>query len=187
VTRAPGASRRALGVVAVVLIAGGCASTSGLDIGYPAASANRAMLGSVAPLRIGISPVVDRRLDAVRIGSAAKGGADIVTSRPVPEIVHDALATEIGKNGHAVVTTDADAILAAEVDEFWLDIVPGYPEIQYVGKVATFVQSVTLCAIVLRVPFVLYLSLACAAVGVVSGANYVRYSLSGPQHQPRNR
>ena len=54
----------------------------------------------------------------------------------MPEIVHDALATEIGKNGHAVVTTDADAILAAEVDEFWLDIVPGYPEIQYVGKVA---------------------------------------------------
>jgi phosphatidylglycerophosphate synthase len=59
--------------------------------------------------------------------------------------------------------------------------------VEYVGKVATFVQSVTLCAIVLRVPFVLYLSLACAAVGVVSGANYVRYSLSGPQHQPRNR
>jgi uncharacterized lipoprotein YajG len=136
VTRARGACRRGLGVLAVLLIAGGCASSSGLDIGYPAASANRAMLGSVAPLRIGISPVVDRRLDAVRIGSASKGGQDLVTSRPVPEIVHDALVTEIGKNGHAVVTADTDAILTAEVDEFWLDIVPGYPETHYVGKVA---------------------------------------------------
>jgi hypothetical protein len=57
------------------------------------------MLGSVAPLRIGISPVVDRRLDAVRIGSAAKGGADIVTSRPVPEIVHDASRRRSARTG----------------------------------------------------------------------------------------
>ena len=27
-------------------------------------------------------------------------------------------------------------MLAAEVDEFWLDIVPGYPGTHYVGKVA---------------------------------------------------
>jgi hypothetical protein len=120
----------------VLLTAGGCgASTNALDVGYPAAGANRAMLGSIAPLRIGISPIVDRRADALRIGSAPKGGKDIVTSRPVPEIVHDALVTEIGKNGHAVVTVDTDAVLAAEVDEFWLDIIPGYPDTHYVGKV----------------------------------------------------
>ena len=129
------AARRGLAAVAVLLIAGGCASTTTLDVGYPAAGANRAMLGSIAPLRIGISPIVDRRVDALRIGSAPKDGKDIVTSRPVPDIVHDALATEIGKNGHAVVTVDTDAVLAAEVDEFWLDIVPGYPDSHYVGRV----------------------------------------------------
>ena len=123
-------------MLAVLLLTGGCgASTNALDVGYPAAGANRAMLGSIAPLRIGISPIVDRRADALRIGSAPKGGKDVVTSRPVPDIVHDALATEIGKNGHAVVTDDTDAVLAAEVDEFWLDIVPGYPDTHYVGKV----------------------------------------------------
>jgi hypothetical protein len=121
----------------VLLIAGGCgASSNALDVGYPAAGVNRAMLGSIAPLRIGISAIVDRRADVLRIGSAPKGGKDIVTSRPVPGIVHDALATEIGKNGHAVVIADTDAILVAEVDEFWLDIVPGYPDTHYVGKVA---------------------------------------------------
>ena len=130
------AARRGLAVVAVLLVAGGCgASTTTLDVGYPAAGANRAMLGSIAPLRIAISPIVDRRADALRIGSAPKGGKDITTSRPVPDIVHDAIVTEIGKNGHAVVTVDTDAVVAAEVDEFWLDIVPGYPDTHYVGKV----------------------------------------------------
>jgi hypothetical protein len=131
------AARRGLEILAVLLIAGGCsASTNTLDVGYPAAGANRAMLGSIAPLRIGISPIVDRRTDALRIGSAPQGGKDIATSRPVPDIVHDALVTEIGKNGHTLVTTDSDAVLAAEVDEFWLDVIPGYPDIHYVGKVA---------------------------------------------------
>jgi CDP-diacylglycerol--glycerol-3-phosphate 3-phosphatidyltransferase len=49
--------------------------------------------------------------------------------------------------------------------------------VEYVGKVATFVQSVTLAVIILGTPWALYLSLACAVVGVVSGMNYVRYSL----------
>jgi hypothetical protein len=130
-------TRRVLECLAVLLIAGGCgASTDTLDVGYPAAGANRAMLGSITPLRIGISPIVDRRVEAQRIGSTPKGGKDIVTSRPVPEIVHDALVTEIGKNGHAVVTAETDVVLATEVDEFWLDIVPGYPDTHYVAKVA---------------------------------------------------
>jgi phosphatidylglycerophosphate synthase len=52
--------------------------------------------------------------------------------------------------------------------------------VEYVGKVATFVQSVTLGAIILEVPWALYLALACAVVGVFSGANYVHYSLGVP-------
>ena len=129
--------RRVPGMLFLLLIAGGCsASINTLDVGYPAAGVNRATLGSIAPLRIEIGPVADRRTDALRIGSAPKDGKDIVTTRPVPDIVHDALVTEIGKNGHAVVTGDKDAVLAAEVDEFWLDIVTGYPETHYVGRVA---------------------------------------------------
>jgi hypothetical protein len=121
----------------LLLIAGGCStSINTLDVGYPAAGANRATLASIAPLRIEIGPVADRRVEALRIGSAPNDGGDIVTSRPVPDIVHDALVTEIGKNGHAVATGDKDVVLAPEVDEFWLDIVTGYPETHYVGRVA---------------------------------------------------
>jgi phosphatidylglycerophosphate synthase len=55
--------------------------------------------------------------------------------------------------------------------------------VEYVGKVATFVQSVTLGAIILEIPWALHLALACAVVGVFAGANYVRYSLGVPERQ----
>jgi uncharacterized lipoprotein YajG len=128
--------RRALAIVLVSLLVAGCgASTATLDVGYPASGARPAMLASVPPLRIEIPPLVDRRVDALHIGSTPDKGA-ITTSRPVPDILRDALVTELGKNGHLVVDVGQDAILAGEVEEFWLDIVPGYPEIHYVGRVA---------------------------------------------------
>jgi hypothetical protein len=43
---------------------------------------------------------------------------------------------EIGKNGHAVVTERGDVVLAADVEEFWLDAVTGHTTTLYVGKVA---------------------------------------------------
>jgi len=126
----------------VSLVVAGCgASTTTLDVGYPADGARRAMLASVPALRIEIPPLVDRRVDARRIGAPDKDSS-ITTSRPVPDIVREALVTELGKNGHVVVDADQDAILAGEVDEFWLDIVPGYPEIHYVGRVALAVVVV---------------------------------------------
>jgi hypothetical protein len=135
--------RRTLAVAFVGLAVAGCgASSTKLDVGYPAEGAHRAMLASVPPLRIEIPPLVDRRIDARRIGATPDKGPSITTSRPVPEIVRDALVTELGKNGHVVVDAGQDAILAAEVDEFWLDIVPGYPEIHYVGRVALAVVLV---------------------------------------------
>jgi phosphatidylglycerophosphate synthase len=58
--------------------------------------------------------------------------------------------------------------------------VPLY-HVEYVGKVTTAIQSVTLGAIILDVPWALYLAIACAVVGVVSGANYARYARSAPR------
>jgi len=55
--------------------------------------------------------------------------------------------------------------------------------VELIGKVATFVQSVTVGVIILGVPWAVFASLACAAVGVLSGANYVRYSLAAPPEQ----
>ena len=112
----------------------GCARNQGLDVRYPEAGVNRALLASVPPQRVGISPVVDRRLDTSRIGSLPKGRG-IVTRRPVSDIVRDALTVEVSRNGHAVLPDAQDVVLAAEVEEFWLDVVVGRSHAQYVGKV----------------------------------------------------
>ena len=135
--RRPGALRALVSLV-VLLIAGGCssASTNGLDVGYPEAGANRAMLAGITPLRMAIGPVIDRRADAVRVGSSPLDKKDIVTRRPVTDIVRDALVVELGTNGHAVVGTGADAAFAVDIDEFWLDLLPSYGATHYVGKVA---------------------------------------------------
>jgi hypothetical protein len=113
----------------------GCAGNQRLDVSYPEAGVNRALLASVPPQRVGISPVVDRRLDTSRIGSVPNDGRAIVTRRPVSDIVRDALTIEVSRNGHAVLPDAQDVVLAAAVEEFWLDVVVGRSHAQYVGKV----------------------------------------------------
>jgi len=121
--------------LAVLAVSGCGASRSGLDVRYPEAGVNRSMLASAPPRRVEITPVADRRLDTTRIGTRPKDGGDIVTKRPVAEIVGDALALEIRRNGHAVVSDKKDVGLAGAVEEFRLDVVAGYSSTQYVGRV----------------------------------------------------
>ncbi len=49
--------------------------------------------------------------------------------------------------------------------------------VEPVGKVATFVQSMTLAAILLELSWAPWLAVACAVVGIAAGASYLRYSL----------
>jgi len=131
-----GRSLSPLVILLAALALSGCgAARSGLDVRYPEAGVHRSLLASAPPRRVEITPVADRRMDTARIGSKPKDGGDIVTSRPVTEIVGEALALEIGKNGHTVVSDKRDVILAAAVEEFRLDVVTGYSSTQYVGRV----------------------------------------------------
>lgn len=118
----------------VLLAAAGC-GVSGLEVRYPEAGAHAGMLASAAPRRVEIGRVVDRRVDTKRIGTGGKDG-DMVTSRPVVDIVREALVVELSRNGYAVGSDGRDVIVATDVEEFWLDVVRGYAKTQYVGKVA---------------------------------------------------
>ena len=113
----------------------GCASRT-LDIGYPEAAANRALLGSVTPRRVVVAEVMDRRIDKSRVGSAPQDGKPILTGRPVPDIVRDALVVELQKNGHEVVAGGGDVVVAADVEEFSLGAVGRAEETRYLGRVA---------------------------------------------------
>jgi hypothetical protein len=113
----------------------GCAGPS-LDIGYGEPAANRALLASVAPRRVVVPAVTDRRANKSQIGSKPEGGKPIVTVRPVPDIVREALVVELRKNGHEVVAGPGDAIVAVDVEEFWLEAVDPSVTTLYVGRVA---------------------------------------------------
>ena len=123
------------------LAASGCGvKTAGLDVRYPEAGVNRSLLSSAPPRRVEMLPVVDRRADTRRIGT--REGGDIVTSRPVTDIVGEALLLEVKKNGHTVTADRKDVVLAAAVEEFRLDVVGAYSSTQYVGRVVLAVTLV---------------------------------------------
>ena len=128
------ATRRALGAVAMAAVLAGCAS--GLDVGYPETSANPALLAAAAPQRVALGPVTDRRLDRTRIGARPTNGKPIETSRPVADIVRDALAVELARNGHVVVPEGGDLRVTADVEDFWLETPRRDATTQYVGRVA---------------------------------------------------
>lgn len=112
----------------------GC--TSALDVGYPEAAVNPGLLASVAPRRVAVGPVTDRRADQTRIGARPENGKPISTAKPVAEIVRDALVVELTRNGHAVVPEGGDVRVAADVDDFWLDTAGREGSTHYVGRVA---------------------------------------------------
>jgi len=126
---------RTLRLLAVLVVAAGCTSAHGVDVGYPAAGVNRALLASAAPRRVALGPVTDRRQDT-RLGVEPLSKKDIVTRRPVTEIVREALTLELGANGLAVAADHPDVVLATDVEEFRLDVIAGRSGGQYVGKVA---------------------------------------------------
>jgi uncharacterized lipoprotein YajG len=117
-----------------LVLAAGCARR--IDVSYPESAANRALLSSVTPRRVVVAPVTDRRAEQGRIGVELPKGKPIVTARPVPDIVRDALVVELTKNGHEVVQGTGDVVVAAGVEEFWLDAVGRAASTHYVGRVA---------------------------------------------------
>jgi hypothetical protein len=115
----------------------GCSNTVAIDVAYPEAGVNRATLASVRSRRVEIRPVTDRRTDTTRVGvQPDENKTPVVTSRPVTDIVRDALVAELRRNGHVIVPDRPDVVLAADVDEFAFDTVVARSSAQYVGKVA---------------------------------------------------
>jgi len=136
--RARAAARVAI-LIALLSLVGGCASRT-LDVSYPQTEVKKALLAGVAPRRVVVAPVTDRRGDKDRIGATPEDKKPIMTARPVTEIVREAVVLEIEKNGHQVVPGPGDVVLATDVEEFWLDAIGRSKNTQYVGRVAIAVS-----------------------------------------------
>ena len=60
-------------------------------------------------------------MDTTRIGVKPNNEGDIVTSRPVADLVREALVLELSKNAHSVVSNGPEVVLAATVEDFRID------------------------------------------------------------------
>jgi hypothetical protein len=129
-------ARALVASLAALSILGGCGWISALDVRYPETAVTPAMLASVAPRRVVVGAITDQRVDKARVGNKPKNGDAILTRRPVPAIVREALVAELAKNGHTVVPEAGDFVLTADVEEFWLDAVGRNSTTLYVGRVA---------------------------------------------------
>lgn len=120
------------------LLTGGCAFTrADLNIGYDPAKAERGPLSSVEPLKISISELADSRKDKEVIGhkinSLGMETADIVTKKPVPEIMRSALMMMFEKNGHLLKDAGGQVVLDGEIKEFWLELQMNMMTIEFMG------------------------------------------------------
>ena len=128
-------------LVAVTILAlGGCAfTTATLDVGLKPTDTGRGPLSSVPPATVRVADLVDKRPDTDRIGYKKNGfgskTADVVTERPVPVIVRDAIATEFSANGHRI-GHDADLVVSGSVTTFWFELTPHFSTLEFSGTVA---------------------------------------------------
>jgi hypothetical protein len=113
-------------MLASAVLVGGCASrtvTLTLNIAYDEAAASRGPLSSVEARRIQVASLTDKLDVTTQIGyvnpELVKAKVHTVSSRPVLEIVRDALVAELEKNGHVVNSDAPDAVLSADINEFW--------------------------------------------------------------------
>lgn len=125
-------------------------------------------------------------LAARALGQVTPGGAvlDQWVDRIFTVVVVALLVAHAERNGERGVIALLALACAREIVSLpgvAIALARGKPlyHVEFVGKLATFVQSLTLGAILFRAPFAAVLTGGCALVGVVSGASYVRYAL-GP-------
>jgi len=76
------------------------------------------------------------RLAAIVDGLSARLALGMVTGPKATEVVRDALAVELARNGHTLVPAGGDVVVTTDVEEFWLDGVHSGGGTLYVGRVA---------------------------------------------------
>lgn len=123
-----------------VLVSGGCAFTqANLNVKYDSEAARVGPLASIRPVTIDLQEFVDKRPEKSKIGYKRNGfgqkTADIVTMKPIPQIVKEALTTEFIKNGHIVSATGNSLAISGEITSFWVEFQINFATVEFMGTV----------------------------------------------------
>jgi len=116
----------------------GCAFTNAtLEVGLPADAEFRGPLSSIEPENLQLGNIQDSRIDKDRIGWKKKGygqnTADILTARPLEDIMHSGLVKALEDNGHKIAETGLriDSVL----NNFWLEFDVNFWTVEFIGNV----------------------------------------------------
>ncbi len=134
-------ARKAMGLLSLLfLLSAGCALTqANLKVGYDPAKTPKSALSTAAPLTVSVAEFADKRRETDKIGYKRNGFgqnmAPIVTVKPVPQIVREAISGEFAKNGVAVDGSAFNGALTGSIDSFWFDIQMNFWTVEFMGTV----------------------------------------------------
>lgn len=110
-----------------------------LALAYNADAANAGLLSEAPPATLHLADVEDRRTDKMRVGYKRNGygmkTADILSARPEPEVVKEALASVLEANGHTLAGADSRYALQSTLTNFWFDYKTGFVSVEFYGSI----------------------------------------------------
>jgi Uncharacterized lipoprotein len=130
-------------LLAVVLIQGCAFTTARLNIAARPNTDFKGPLSQVAPTQFDVQALSDSRQDKARIGwkknGYGKNTADILSTRPVTDVVAEALRAGLQQNGHAIAVP-GNIIISGSVTRFWFEFKPNFWTIEFTGNVECDLQ-----------------------------------------------
>jgi uncharacterized lipoprotein YajG len=134
---------RVILLVAVVLIQGCAFTTARLNVAARPNADFKGPLSQVAATKFDVQALTDARADKARIGWKKNGygsnTADILSTRPVPELVVEAIRAGLQQNGHTVAAP-GDITITGSVTRFWFEVKPNFWTIEFTGNVECDLQ-----------------------------------------------
>lgn len=115
-----------------------------LKVAFDPATAKAGVLSEAPPTTVDLKDVDDARVEKPQIGYKRNGfgmkTADILSERPAPEIVKEALAAALEKNGHSL--GESRYAVKAKLNKFWFDAKTGLVTVEFYGSVQAEVSVV---------------------------------------------
>lgn len=107
------------------------------------------LLASVSPIKIRLLNLEDNRKgspESTLVGErqmrVESQKLDVMSKRPVSEVIINALRSELIKNGHSVIEDNEDLSIKGKIQTFWLktDVTPG--EWDVIGEIKVLIEVV---------------------------------------------
>jgi YajG family uncharacterized lipoprotein len=132
-------------LLTVILIQGCAFTTARLNIAARPNTDFKGPISQVAPTKFDVQALTDARSDKARIGWKKNGygsnTADILSTRPVTDLVAEAIRAGLQQNGHTLALP-ADITVSGSVTRFWFEVKPNFWTIEFTGNVECDLQFV---------------------------------------------